>query len=121
MTNALKLTDIVKTPRVKSLRFKEVDLKDKNIDGGIYRMYDRNGQVVYVGKSGNLKRRIQEHIHRRSHTAYFMDGVVKIEWHQEPDPVYETLLEAIFIAYHLPKFNDEVKDAKEKFGEEYGE
>src|SRR6476646_5231124 len=93
---------------------------EHNIDGGIYRMYDKAGEIVYVGKSGSLRDRIRNHIHHRTHIAYFMDEVVKIEWHEEPDPVFETLLESIFIAYHLPKHNDEIKDAQRKFGDDYG-
>lgn len=83
-------------------------------------MMDRSGEVIYVGKSNNLHIRINNHAHHRSHISYFIDEVEKIEWHEEADPVFQTLLEGIFIAYHLPKYNDEVKDAKRKFGETYG-
>jgi DNA polymerase-3 subunit epsilon len=116
----MELVEVVNLPAVEQIVFHEVDLHEHNIDGGIYRMYNNAGEVVYVGKSSNLRTRISNHIHRRTHIAYFMDEVTKIEWHKEPDPVFETLLESIFIAYHLPKHNDEIKDAKRKFGESYG-
>jgi DNA polymerase-3 subunit epsilon len=117
----MELVDIVKIPVIEQLIFKPIDLTNKFIDGGIYRMFNDSGEVIYVGKSGNLRRRIDDHLDRRTHTAYFMDEVARIEWHKEPDPVFETLLESIFIAYHNPKFNAEIKHAKKKFGEDYGE
>lgn len=120
MILVLELADLVKIPAMNQILFKDVDLSQHNIDGGIYRMFNDSGEVIYVGKSGNLRQRISNHIHKRTHTAYFMDDVVRIEWHEESDPVFETLLESIFIAYHLPIHNDEIKDAKRKFGDNYG-
>lgn len=111
--------DLLKITNVRKLKFKPIDLEDKNIGGGIYRMYDKSGEVIYVGKSNNLHRRLKQHIGKDTNTAYFIDEVKKYQWLTEPDPVYQNLLEAIFIAYHRPKYNDEVKDAKQKFGEDY--
>jgi len=116
----MELVEVIEIPKIEQLVWHKVDLNEHNIDGGIYRMYDKAGEIVYVGKSGSLRDRIRNHIHHRTHIAYFMDEVVKIEWHEEPDPVFETLLESIFIAYHLPKHNDEIKDAQRKFGDDYG-
>jgi excinuclease UvrABC nuclease subunit len=116
----MELVEIVKIPEIEQLVFKPVDLSNHTIDGGIYRMFDSSGQVIYVGKSSNLRVRVNNHLHHRTHTAYFMDEVEKIQWFQEPDPIFETLLESIFIAYHQPKYNDEVKDHKKKFGETDG-
>jgi excinuclease UvrABC nuclease subunit len=113
----MNLKEIVKVNRIEKLEFKRVDLSQKNIDGGIYRMFDDYGVVIYVGKSGNLRRRVDDHLDRRTHTSYFMDEVAFIEWLEEPDPYFETLLEAIFIAYHQPKYNDETKDHNKKFGD----
>lgn len=118
--SVMELVEIVNIPIVEQILFKDVDLSEHNIDGGIYRMFNDSDEVIYVGKSGNLRQRVSNHIHKRTHTAYFMDEVARIEWHEEPDPIFETLLESIFIAYHLPKHNDEIKDAIKKFGDNYG-
>jgi DNA polymerase-3 subunit epsilon len=114
----MNLKEIVKISKMKALTFQRVDLNQKNIDGGIYRMFNSAGTVIYVGKSGNLRRRIDDHLDHRTHTSYFIDEVDKIEWLQEPDPYFESLLEAIFIAYHRPKYNDETKDHRKKFGDD---
>jgi DNA polymerase III subunit epsilon len=111
------LKDILKISKVRNIKFKPINLDDDNIDGGIYRLYDDSGEVIYVGKSNNLKRRLRQHLGKDTNTAYFIDEVKKANWLEEPDPVFQGLLEGVFIAYHRPKYNDEVKDAKKKFGE----
>jgi len=115
----VELKDLLKISKVKKLRFKPIDLKNNDIGGGIYRMYDESGEIVYVGKSQNLHNRLHAHIGKNTNTAYFIDEVKKFEWLTEPDPVFQTMLEGIFIACNRPKYNDEVKDAKKKFGEDY--
>ena len=115
----LNLKELLKISKIQKLKFKPIDLDNVHIGGGIYRMYNKTGEVIYVGKSSNLHRRLQQHIGKDTNTAYFIDEAAKFEWLTEPDPVYQTLLEGIFMAYHRPKYNDEVKDAKKKFGEGY--
>lgn len=117
----MRLTDLAKISKIKKLEFRPIDLKDTHIGGGIYRMYDTKGDVIYVGKSMDLHRRLHQHIGKDTNTAYFIDEVDCFEWLTEPDPVYQNLLEGIFIAYHKPKYNEEVKEAKERFGEDYGQ
>ena len=82
-------------------------------DGGIYRFYDKNRQIIYVGKSSNLHRRWLQHFGKRTNTADFIDEVESFDFLIENNPIYRTLLEAIFIAYHEPKYNDEVQDERE--------
>jgi excinuclease UvrABC nuclease subunit len=114
----MNIKDLLKISKVKNIKFKPVDLDQSDIGGGIYRMRDSSGEVIYVGKSMDLHRRLHQHIGKDTHTTYFIDEVKKFEWTTEPDPVYQNLLEAIFIAYHRPKYNEEVKEAKEKLGHE---
>jgi DNA polymerase III subunit epsilon len=118
----LILKDLVKLTLVKKMKFHIFEhrlFNPKNITslnklgGGIYRMYDKTGKVIYVGKSKDVHRRILQHIGKDTNTAYFIEEVDLIEWYQENNPIFQTLLEAIFIAYHKPKYNDEVKDWKQ--------
>jgi excinuclease UvrABC nuclease subunit len=116
----VNLRDILKTSKVKKIKFQKYQHHEHvDVGGGIYRMYNDSGEVVYVGKSVNIHKRMHQHLGKDTNTAYFIDEVKKIEFFQEPDPVIFTMLEGIFIAYHRPKYNDEVKDAKKKFGEDY--
>lgn len=116
---SVTLTEIIKITKIRKLKFSPIDLEESNIDGGIYRLYDDKGKVIYVGKSLDLKRRLRQHLGHDTNTAYFIDEVVKADWYIEPDPVFQGMLEGIFIAIHRPKYNDEVKDAKKKFGDDF--
>jgi excinuclease UvrABC nuclease subunit len=119
MLNELK--QLIKISKIKAFKFvpwdhvipkEEIDIlaAANKLGGGIYRMYDGDGNIIYVGKSNNVHRRLLEHIGERSNTAYFIDQVARIEWYSENNPILQTLLEGVFIAYHMPKYNDEVKD-----------
>jgi len=108
----MNLKDLIKISKLTKIKFETVDVDNSDIGGGIYRMYNNSDEIIYVGKSQDLHRRIHQHIGKDTNTAYFMDEVKGIEWTTERDPVFQNLLEAIFIAYHRPKYNDEVKDAE---------
>lgn len=88
------------------------DAESTAFDGGIYRMYDKNRQIIYVGKSSNLHRRWLQHFGKRTNSADFIDEVESLDFLVENNPIYRTLLESIFIAYHEPKYNDEVQDER---------
>lgn len=93
------------------MKFNPVELNDTKIGGGIYRMHNVQGEIIYVGKSQDLHRRLYQHIHGITNTAYFIEEVDFFEWFLEDNPIFQTMLEGIFIAYNRPKYNDEVKDA----------
>jgi hypothetical protein len=100
--------DLIKISKVRKLKWCDYHIHT-DVGGGIYRMFDINGAVIYVGKSNDLHRRLHEHYSKKSNTGYFIDEVVKHEVIFENNPVYQTLLESIFIAYHQPKYNDEIQ------------
>lgn len=125
----MELKDICKVYYLEKLPFKtwEHDLKQNSaemelqmvdasiltfIGGGIYRMYNATGEIIYVGKSNDIHRRLLQHIGKRTNSAYFIEEAAKIEYHINNDPVFQTMLEGLFIAYHAPKYNDEVKDRR---------
>lgn len=107
------LKDLVKIPYVKKIKFTDHDVAADpgNIGGGIYRLYNKVGKIIYVGKSNDLHRRLLQHFGKDTNTAYFIDEVDFAEVHIENCPIMRTLLEGIFIALHKPKYNDEVKDS----------
>jgi len=105
----MRFDDLIKRDFLTQLKFDPVDLRNTKIGGGIYRMYDKDRIVIYVGKSQNLLRRLHQHIGKDTNTKYFIDEVDFFEWLPNPSPVFQGMLEGIFIAYHMPKYNDEVK------------
>lgn len=123
----MDFNDLIKTTGLKKIKFQQWDhdfykislnrtlaaASTKNkFGGGIYRMYDESGEIVYVGKSNDVHRRLLQHIGKRTNTTRFIDDVKKIDFYIDNNPINQTMLEGIFIALHTPKNNDEVKDAE---------
>lgn len=81
---------------------------------GVYLMRDAAGKLLYVGKAGNLKRRVSSYF-LRPHDARLTKLVSLIRRidHQRTDTAIEALiLEAKLIKEHQPPFNILEKDDK---------
>lgn len=66
--------------------------------GGVYLLYDR-GQLVYVGQTGNLFRRVSQH--RAEGTKTFD----RVRVYHEDDLVSRLRIEGILMLIHLPRYN----------------
>ncbi|EJF81885.1 excinuclease ABC subunit UvrC [Bartonella doshiae] len=82
---------------------------------GVYRMFDENGNALYVGKARNLKKRVSNYTHEQGHNnritrmiraTYYMEFVVT---HTETEAL---LLEANLIKRLHPRFNVLLRDDK---------
>lgn len=82
---------------------------------GVYRMYDASGNVLYVGKAKNLKKRVSSYFLRASgnaKTESMLDQVANIEvtiTHTEDEAL---LLESTLIKRHRPRYNVCLRDDK---------
>lgn len=82
---------------------------------GVYRMYDAEGNVLYVGKAKNLKKRVSSYFLRASgnaKTESMLDQVADIEvtiTHTEDEAL---LLESTLIKRHRPRYNVYLRDDK---------
>ena len=82
---------------------------------GVYRMLDAEGEVLYVGKAKNLKKRVSSYFMRASgdpKTEAMLDQVANIEvsiTHTEDEAL---LLESTLIKQHRPRYNIVLRDDK---------
>ncbi len=82
---------------------------------GVYRMLDGNGQVLYVGKARNLKRRVASYFRARPESAKVRSLVAQIQsievtvTHTEGEAL---ILESHLIKHHRPRYNVLLRDDK---------
>ena len=82
---------------------------------GCYLYYDKNGEIIYVGKAKNLKRRVSSYFHKkhdRVKVAVLVSKIEKMEYIITDSEVEALILEAHLIKKHKPKYNILLKDDK---------
>ena len=85
-------------------------------DPGVYRFYDKEETILYVGKAKNLKNRLSSYFGNKKHQAHKTRTMVKNADHIDYTIVQtETdalLLEATMIKKYQPRYNVMLKDGK---------
>jgi len=81
---------------------------------GVYLFKDEKGGVLYVGKAGNLRRRVSSYF-ARPHDARIqklVSGIKKIDYERTDTALEALILEAELIKKYKPPFNVREKDDK---------
>ncbi len=82
---------------------------------GVYRMMDRAGEVIYVGKARNLKNRVQNYTRLGGHTnriAAMIRATASMEFMNTGTEAEALLLEANLIKRFKPRYNVSFRDDK---------
>ncbi|HMX59198.1 MAG TPA: excinuclease ABC subunit UvrC [Chitinophagales bacterium] len=82
---------------------------------GVYRYYDIDGNLLYIGKAKNLKSRVSSYFVNKDHSFRIQIMVKKIhniEYSIVPTEKDALLLENALIKEHQPKYNILLKDDK---------
>ncbi|MBF0229423.1 MAG: excinuclease ABC subunit UvrC [Desulfamplus sp.] len=85
-------------------------------DPGVYLMKDTRGQIIYVGKAKNLKKRLSSYFVRESghdlKTTLLVKNIVDFDVIVTTTEHEALILEATLIKKHKPKYNVFLKDGK---------
>lgn len=84
-------------------------------DPGVYIFQDREGNVLYVGKARNLKKRVSSYFKDKSlgeKTKSLVSQIAKIKTIIVESEIESLLLEANFIQKYKPKYNVRFTDGK---------
>lgn len=81
--------------------------------GYVYKMIDISNQVLYVGKTVNMNRRMKQHFSTKSHLhgRGLYENVQRIEYLNCKNEYEALQTELYYINYYKPKFNKEAKIA----------
>ncbi len=82
---------------------------------GSYQYYDKNNEIIYVGKAKNLKKRVVSYFHKTLDTPklrVLVPQIVKIEFIITNTEVEALILESHLIKKYKPKYNVLLKDDK---------
>ncbi len=82
---------------------------------GCYLYYDKDGEIIYVGKAKNLKRRVYSYFHKQHDsvkTNVLVSQIEKLEYIITDSEVEALILESHLIKKHKPRYNILLKDDK---------
>ncbi|WP_410000946.1 excinuclease ABC subunit UvrC [Vibrio hangzhouensis] len=90
-------------------------LKTVTNQPGVYRMYDAESVVIYVGKAKDLKKRLSSYFRKRvdsEKTRALVSNIVKIDVTVTHTETEALILEHNYIKQYLPKYNVLLRDDK---------
>ena len=84
---------------------------------GIYFIFDKNDQLIYIGKSKHIKKRLVQHFKSTEYRELkIQKEVTRIEYELLGDETIALLHESDLIKLHLPKYNRAGRKTKFSFG-----
>jgi len=83
-------------------------------DPGVYRFFDKDEKVIYVGKAKNIKNRLNSYFGRNLQikTRKMVNTAVRVDWTLVKTEVEALQLEFTWIKQYSPDFNVQFKDDK---------
>jgi excinuclease ABC subunit C len=83
---------------------------------GVYQFYDTHGEIIYVGKAKNLRKRVSSYFNRNKFDTYkvkvLVGKVVDVKYVVVESESDALLLENTLIKKHQPRYNILLKDDK---------
>jgi len=93
----------------------KIKLKNLSKSSGIYKMLDKNGNIIYIGKAKNLKNRVSQHFtpsNLNNKTLTLKKKIYDFSVIVTKTETQALLLENDLIKQYKPKYNILLKDAK---------
>lgn len=92
------------------------ELKKVPDSPGIYQMKNQFGEIIYVGKAKNLKKRVKQYFQSKNHSPKIeamIRNIAEFEYIIVDNEVEALILEANLIKKYRPKYNTLLRDDKQ--------
>ena len=93
----------------------EIQIKSLPEVAGVYQYYDKQDEIIYIGKAKNLKKRVNSYFtknHDNRKTALLVKNIVRVEHIVVSSEMDALLLENNLIKKYKPRYNILLKDDK---------
>jgi excinuclease ABC subunit C len=94
---------------------KPSEISNLPLSPGCYIFKNKAGEVIYVGKAKQLKKRVSSYFRKKDHdakTSMLVPEIDEIDFFQTRNETEALLLENSLIKKYYPKFNIDMKDAQ---------
>ena len=91
----------------------KIKLKNLSKSSGIYKMLDKNGNIIYIGKAKNLKNRVSQHFtpsNLNNKTLTLKKKIYDFSVIVTKTETQALLLENDLIKQYKPKYNIQLKE-----------
>lgn len=92
------------------------DIDNLPITSGVYKFYDSNHQILYVGKANNLRNEVKSYFNEELYDRPFVKQMIPfiddIEIIKTNNEIESLVLESALIKKYKPKYNIDLKDDK---------
>lgn len=92
------------------------ELKKIPDNPGVYHMKNNFGEIIYVGKAKNLKKRVKQYFQSRNHSVKIqamIKNISEFEYIITDNEVEALILEANYIKKYRPRYNTLLRDDKQ--------
>jgi DNA polymerase III subunit epsilon len=85
---------------------------------GVYKFFDDTNQLIYIGKSINIKKRVEQHLRNASTRKgiEMREAISRIEFELTGSELIALLLESMLIKKYTPRYNQALKKSKFPYG-----
>ena len=99
------------------MKSEQLELQIKSLPevAGVYQYYDKQDEIIYIGKAKNLKKRVNSYFtknHDNRKTALLVKNIVRVEHIVVSSEMDALLLENNLIKKYKPRYNILLKDDK---------
>lgn len=83
---------------------------------GVYKFFNKQGEILYIGKALNLRNRVKSYfndtLYDRPYVKKMIPFIEKVEVEETNNEIESLVLEAALIKKYKPRYNSELKDDK---------